>query len=298
VQRSFKFLRISLFIALLIFGLTKCRELYDKLKNVEFNFLKFIIIILFVVLSFIIQAWLTKIITKFCDAKIKIPEALQINVIGGLFGVLMPFGSVAYKAVYLKKHQGIEMMKYSSFYGLSFSAACFASVIILMFAGLYYGESSIWILSILILSAILLFVIFLDKIFNSFPRIKDANVFKSFMSEKRYMYFFQFTGLHFFGLLNYVLIYQACFYFLSLTVPIIQSCALVAIQNIIFLAPVVPGNLVVLESIAAWLMSVNNMNPYDIVLAVLLMRFTMMFSLIVLAIPFYFKGALKELREK
>lgn len=279
-----KYLRILCFSALSVFALTKCSGLYEQLSVHEFVFHKTLIVIFFVLISFIVQAVLTKQITFFCSGNIKLFHALKINMLGGLWGVLLPFGSVAYKAVYLKNHHQIEMLRYSSFYGLSFLASMVASLILVAVSSVYYSEVNLLILSSVLLICIAILLCVIDSIGKKFPSLMEINAFRSLFEKKRKKYFLHFLILHFFGLLNYMLIYQSCFYFLDLSIPVIQSCALVAIQNILFLAPLVPGNFVVLEVVAAWLMKAHQTNPYDVVLAVLIMRFVMLACLLVMSI--------------
>ncbi len=279
-----KYLRIIFFAALLVFALTKFRALYDQLKVHEFVLHKTLIIVFFVLISFVVQAVLTKKITSFCGGQIKIHHALKINMLGGLWGVLLPFGSVAYKAVYLKNHHHIEMLRYSSFYGLSFLASTVASLLLVSVSSLYYSVYDLLVLSLALLSCIAVFFIVIEPLGKGFPRLQGVNVLKSLFDRERKKIFIHFLILHFFGLFNYILIYQSCFYFLELSIPFVQSCALVAIQNILFLAPLVPGNFVVLELVAAWLMNTHQTNPYDVVLAVLIMRFVMLACLLVMSL--------------
>ncbi|MBF0197266.1 MAG: hypothetical protein HQL32_06130, partial [Planctomycetes bacterium] len=73
---------------------------------------------------------------------------------------------------------------------------------------------------------------------------------------------------------------------------------LVSGQNLIFLAPIVPGNLVLLESAGGWLLEQENIPFWASVSAIALMRLVFLSGLLLLGFcGKFFLPSLKHLRE-
>ena len=278
-----KYIRLVLFVGIIAFAIFKCGDLYSRIKVYEFKAQPFLFIVLFVFISFAVQALLTKTIVSFCDKKIKLSSALGINVMGGLMGILLPFGSVAYKAIHLKNKYNIDISAYSSFYGLSFLCSLVASVLSILIVSLFASKVSVSIWCIFAIVVFIICFLSINWFGEKFPFLKDKNVLRSVFNDERKKYSVYFIAIHLLSLVNYILIYKACLSFLDINISFLMLGLLVAIQNIMFLAPIVPGNFGFLEYAAIIVLGSNDIHDLDIALAVLLMRFVMLASLVFLA---------------
>jgi len=101
------------------------------------------------------------------------------------------------------------------------------------------------------------------------------------------------SAWHAFGLFTYIVLYYFCFESLNIHVNFFYLSVWVAIQSFLFLAPLVPANLVIMEALGALLLANANASPHSIVLGIALMRLVCMVGLFFFA-PFAFKYQKKE----
>lgn len=290
--KSLKYVFIGILLGVAFYHLD---DIYHQLKTHELSIKPIIGLFLFSILSLILQAYLSKTICLFCNKQLNLFKSLAINVYGALLGIIMPMGSVSYKAIYLKNTLGLSYTHYASFYGISVLAAFNASLLLLLILCFTASSDIKAQLFIFIINIIGNSVIFLRK-----PLARMLNASWAFKIREILLYegfyhkYLKLFIIHCLSLSCFIAMYFFAFKSFNTENTLFSIAALVAVQNLLFLIPLIPGNLVILESTAAWMMQFQNIHHYDTVLAVLLLRATSIFCIILLVFVSNFALPLKN----
>lgn len=250
---------------------------------------------IFSFINIFIQAYLSKSICHFCGKQLNLIKSVAINVYGALMGIIMPMGSIGYKAIYLKNNLGLSYSHYASFYGISIIAAFNASLLLLFLISFTSNSNLSTQLVLLLMNFISNSILFLRKPIGHFlnsaitQKIKESLLCEAFTS--KYLKLFI---IHSFSLSCFTLMYFFAFKSFNTESTLLSIAALVAVQNLLFLIPLIPGNFVILESTAAWIMQFQNIYHYDTVLAVLLLRAISLICIILLVFFSNFSFPLKS----
>jgi hypothetical protein len=226
-----------------------------------------------------IQAAMTKAIVHFNGVFLSWPKTLALNCLGGLWGLLFPMGSVGYKSLYLHSQCSIHPKAYVAYYGLAFlanlwSGLAFAFWPIFKTFGLGYVYGTI--LIFIGLPCLLVWTPRWLKKWKLIPQESNSSLFLL----KAFGVFALIQGL---GLAVYVLIYAAALSWFGEPWSLPMLMAFVVIQSWLFLAPIVPGNLVILEGAGLWCLTQAGGSPEAALASVAIMRISMLAELILLA---------------
>lgn len=214
---------------------------------------------LFVFMIFCSQAGVTTTIVNASEAKISFLKALQLNITAGFWGLVMPFGSVSYKAQALKLDYQVSIKKYARLFLISTLLSVWLSVVFLCAT---VTKLPTWPFRQVFLAAgagaLLVIPVY------GFLKFKQSKILE--------LPFKSLGSWHMMGLISYIGLYYFCFKTMDLTIPLIVLSAWVAVQSLLFVFPLVPGNLVIMEAIGAYLLMQQNLKAESIVIGIALMR--------------------------
>lgn len=275
-----KILRYLLFCFLLCFAILKVSENIELIKDTKLDLIYFGLLFVPVAFSYICQAWMTVQITNFCRKKIKLNLALGVNLMAGLWGIIFPMGSVGYKALYFKKVLNIEIFQYSKFYGLSFLSSVMVSFFVMSIAFVFQRDTFLFMLFISCFALLMLLFIYRETFFAKYIHGRYPYLEVLFENEV-WNRLFGLSIIHFFGIMIYILIYKCSFLAFESEISFLSLAVFVAMQNLMFLLPIVPGNFVLLEAVASMYLSQSQGSTWDPIFAVILMRIVSLIFLIV-----------------
>jgi uncharacterized membrane protein YbhN (UPF0104 family) len=235
---------------------------------------------LFVLCIFCSQAGVTKTIVDASDSKISFFKAIQLNIAGGFWGLVMPFGSASYKAQALKLDYQISIKRYASMFLFSTLLSAWLSAIFLCATVI---KLPLWPYRLVFMGvggvSLLMIPIFYFMKYKQ-SHLADLPV----------------KGLgswHVLGLLSYIGLYYFCFKTLGWPIPLIALSAWVAVQSLLFVFPLVPGNLVIMEALGAYLLVQQNLSAESVVIGITLMRLACLLGLLCLS-PWVAFGRARE----
>lgn len=266
------------------FALQHVEALRLELSRVELDPLYLCLILVSVGSIFLGQAGVTTTIVTACDKNIQLSQAIYLNNLAGFWGLVMPFGSVGYKAQQLKGVYQVSLKQYGGMFIISLISSLWVSSILLMI-GLLSVEKNELLYSALVLSFLgivagTLYPFWKFVLNKFFQELKEATV---------KLNWWKLSAWHAFGLFNYVVLYLFCFKALGIDIHPLYLAAWVAIQSFVFLAPIVPGNLVVMETLGAMFLSGAGYRPESIVLGIALMRLGCLVGLLLLSPVSFFR---------
>jgi hypothetical protein len=280
-REALKWGRWLLLLILITWAFKKCRDLNLNLPNLEQSWFYPCFLILGGFLAHGVQAGMTWLIARFCQVKIPFSKCLSLNVMGGLWGLLLPMGSVGYKALALKKDHGLSMSSYGSFYGLATMANIWASLMLLNFFGVFAD---------FVFGPAIKFFIFTGPIwvFLALKFISRWPMLNKWTGQpltfRRYLVcFLSLVVIQLLGAMVYLGIYLGALSWMSVNLPFGPVFVVVVLQSVLFLAPIVPGNAVVLESAGMWWLAKFGVEPSVGVAAILIMRFSVLGTLVMLS---------------
>lgn len=264
-------------------------------------------LLIFGLLAHAIQASMTVYLVSLCSRVIKFKEALCLNIIGGLYGLLFPMGSVGFKAMSLKKNFKVSISQYSSYYGLTFFCQLWSSLVIGCF--LTFGSLSelahLALMCSVFISPWLLYESLksLHRFEKRFPASWQGILKKVIQEDINGRRFFQqfltISIIQSLGITAYVGIYHAALSWLGVDAPLVSILVFVLIQSLLFLAPIIPGNLAILEGAGAWWFHSDSIEMSVAISAIVLMRASTLGSLLILSPwAFYVKHQSIDLKRR
>jgi hypothetical protein len=173
------------------------------------------------------------------------------------------------------------MSSYGSFYGLATMANIWTSLILLDFFGVFAD--------FFLGPAIQLFIftgpiwIFLAlKFISRWPKLNKWT--GQPLAFRRYLIcFLSLVVIQLLGAMGYLGIYLGGLGWMSVDLPFGPVFVVVVLQSVLFLAPIVPGNAVVLESAGMWWLAKFGVEPSVGIAAILIMRFSVLGTLLMLS---------------
>ena len=273
--------RWIMLLFLLAWAYQKCRDLNLELPELKSSWAYPLMLAVGGLCAHGVQAGMTWLITRFCEAKVPYFKCLSLNVLGGLWGMLLPMGSVAYKAVALKRDHGLSMSRYGSFYGLATMANVWASLILLYYFGVFEGQIYGFLVKLLVLTGPL-WVFVVLQLMSKWPTLNkytgEPMAFGCYLVR-----FFSLVAIQLIGAMVYLGIYALALGWMSVSLPLGPVMVVVVMQSVLFLAPVVPGNAVVLEGAGMWWLAKFGVEPAVGIAAILLMRLSILGTLLSLS---------------
>lgn len=206
-------------------------------------------------------------------------HALALNCLGGLWGLMMPLGSVGYKGLALKQMWGISTKDYVAYYGIAFMANLWMGLIFAIWPmSVMFGSSWAWGM-IIVLLPLPLALLKAPTCLNRWGLLPQSLL----SSVEKLRCFLCFAGIQGFGLGIYVGIYAAALSWFDAPWSFAMLFAFVVIQSWLFLAPLVPGNLVVLEGAGVWCFQQQGVAPEVALSVIALMRLSLLVELLIMA---------------
>ena len=219
------------------------------------------------------QALMTCEVVSCCGERLGLLTALRINVLGGLWGLLLPMGSVGYKAIYLKREHNLGPYHYGRWYiwasVVNLGLGCSAMVLC------WWSHLPTWILALLMLLGLMM-LLFKGQLLRFIARLGLQQSHLSVILKR-------FVWVQALGLLTYVGMYSFSLALFGVEISLNYGLSIVVFQSWLFLVPLVPGNLVLLESLVAWVLLRAGVPLELSIAATLLNRAVMLFCLLVLA---------------
>jgi hypothetical protein len=285
--RLLKGCRWLLLLILISWALIKGRELGFSLPKLPWSSAHVSILLFLGLMAHVVQAGMTKAICFLCSVKIGLLRCLSLNVVGGLWGLLMPMGSVGYKTVALKRDHNLKPSRYASYYVLSALANLWTACLVLLPLGVWAK------LDLYLRAVMVLFLISPALLFISQNILRKVSFFDRRLGHRTlglvrfFSTFFILAGIQLMGALVYLSIYALALSWLDAQAPMSAVAVVVLMQSLLFLAPIVPGNAVVLEGAGMWWLGRYGVEPSIGVSAMLMMRFTV-FGVLVTLSPWAF----------
>ncbi len=219
------------------------------------------------------QASMTREVVACCGGRLELLTALRINVLGGLWGLLLPMGSVGYKAIYLKRKLALGPYQYGKWYlwASLVNLALGAGVMILC----WWSYLPQWSLALVLLLAVI--AMLLKR--QCFGLIARFGLLQSHLS----LAVQRLLWVQTLGLLAYVGMYVFSLSLFGIDISLKYGLSIVVFQSWLFLVPIVPGNLVLLESLVAWVLLGAGVPLELSIAATLLNRGVMLTCLLALA---------------
>lgn len=190
------------------------------------------------------QALMTCAVVACCGERLGTMTALKINVLGGLWGLLLPLGSLGYKAIYLKRVFNLGPNHYGKCYLwaslVNLGLGCCAIVLC------WWTHVPTWTLA---------WLLFVGLVALSFK----SHLFKlRLWSGLEHLHLSKalgkFVWVQALGLLVHVCMYGFSLALFGVEISPKYALSIVVFQSWLFLVPLVPGNLVLLESLVAWVL--------------------------------------------
>jgi hypothetical protein len=270
-------------IALLWWGAKQALSMKEELGNLKGPLSAISLIAISVIFTQWVQGRMSQQLIRFCQRDLPLLKAFQLNVIAGLWGTLLPLGSVGYKATYFKRELDLPLSTYAANYGLALLSTFFIGSqlagisLLILEKHAWAGCSVAFGLTLLVLISYapgplrwLSTKIGHPEWFQLDARSLRSRLF--ILSRIQTMSLFGFTGL-----------YLGCFLLVGHHLTPMVVMIMVVAQSWMFLAPLVPGNLVLLEGLGAWWMLKNGVPVPDSVTAIALMRISFLALLLLLA---------------
>lgn len=276
-----KVLRWVLMPMLLWFAYQHVDKIYQELLQVELQFDYVVFLVLFVFVIFCSQAGVSKSIVDASESHISFMKAIQLNIAAGFWGLVMPFGSVGYKAQVLKLDYQISVKRYASLFVFSTLLSAWLSIIFLC-ATVLQLDSWPYRPYFIVAGGLALLLI---------------PVFYILKNRHSKMVNFPVVSLgiwHMMGLFSYIGLYYFCFKTLGLDLSLFSLSAWVAVQSLLFVFPLVPGNLVIMEALGAYLLVRENLSAESIVIGIALMRLSCLLGLLALSPWVVMKGSTQK----
>lgn len=276
-------LRWIFLIGLLWWGGHQAYSMRDELGQIKGPLSAVPLMVISVVFTQWVQGRMSQHLIRFCDRDISLMKAFHLNVIAGLWGTLFPLGSIGYKAAFFKKELNLSLQTYAANYGLALLAT--------LFMGSILGGVSLILLQrpnyALLCFSVGICVVALITWAPSFLRWASSKVghpdWFSLGPKILLRRLLIISRIQAMGLFGYTGLYLGCFILVGHhPTPLIVMVMVVA-QSWMFLAPIVPGNLVLLEGIGAWWMLKNGIPVPDSITSVALMRISFLALLLLLA---------------
>jgi hypothetical protein len=279
----FQSLRWVILILLLSWGAYQAFSMREELGNLQGPLSALPIMIISVVFTQWVQGRMSQQLIRFSDRDISLLKAFQLNIISGLWGTLLPLGSVGFKANFFKKELDLSLQTYAANYGLALLATLFIGSGLAGISFLILGKP-LWALCALCSGVLLLALLswapgVLQWASN---KVGHPDWFSLDSSTLRHR-LFTLSRIQAMGLFGYTGIYFGCFLLVGHHLSPLLILIMVVAQSWMFLAPLVPGNLVLLEGLGAWWMLKNGVPVPDSITAIALMRLSFLIVLILLA---------------
>jgi hypothetical protein len=219
------------------------------------------------------QALMTREVVACCGARLELLTALRINVLGGLWGLLLPMGSVGYKAIYLKRKLALGPYHYGKWYLWSslVNLVLGAGVMVLC----WWSYLPLWSMALLLFLAVT--AMLLKR--QCFAFIARFGLLQSHLS----LAVQRLLWVQTLGILAYVGMYLFSLSLFGIDISLKYGLSIVVFQSWLFLVPIVPGNLVLLESLVAWVLLGAGVPLELSIAATLLNRGVMLTCLLALA---------------
>lgn len=261
-------------------------DLWEQLHLLEIRKAGLMALLLLSLVSLALQGALTRQIVKLCGKNISLPVACGANVVGGLWNLVVPMGSVGYKALYLQRSVGVDWRLYLATYGLSFYASLWAAWLIAM-AGSWMLQLH-QILMVLLGVGVLLSVPILFR--PLVARLILAAGFKTgpWMALGIEAPTGKIIGMgiyHLLGMLIYAALYGVGFWSISSDMAAGSLMLLVSLQSMVMMVTLVPGNLVIWEALAGWAQTWQMSEPWHGVIVAAMIRFANLLVLVTAALP-------------
>ena len=226
-----------------------------------------------------VQSAMTVEIVRWNGKVILWKQALALNCLGGLWGLMMPLGSVGYKGLALKQMWGISPKDYVAYYGLALMANLWVGLIFALWPmAVMIGPFWAWGLALILLPLPF-------ALLKTPPCWTRRGLLPQSLPSAtgQLRCFLRFAGIQGFGLGVYVGIYTAALSWLEAPWSLTMLLAFVVIQSWLFLAPLVPGNLVILEGAGVWCFQRQGIPPEVALTAIALMRLSLLAELLIMA---------------
>lgn len=207
-----------------------------------------------------------------------------MNVMGGLWGLLLPLGSIGYKAAHLKRYMGVSLKDYSSMYGLSLLSTLLSGSLVLVPTFYIMGKEqwSLYALAML-LGLLVLSSLGAKSLVALMTRLGQRERFGVLLHGDAPKRVVRMGLIQTVGLMIYVWGYHFWFMAVGVDVAMVSLIVFVILQSWIFLAPLVPGNLVVLETLGVLWLGHEGVAAPDALTVVAGMRLSMLLLLLAMS---------------